>query len=147
MKAIVGIKDLSFDAAHYTSGADRKCKNLHGHTFRVEVEIYGEIESESGMVMDFLVIKKIIKNILSDYDHKIIVPKKDLDKIFIKGPFNVELKVIEYPNATTEYIALDIAKRIHGKIRKPVIVKLYEGLRNYVVIRWGFRDGRNTGYT
>lgn len=140
MKAFVGIKDLDFDAAHYTSGIEGKCKNLHGHTFRVEVEVYGEIESKSGMVIDFLVLKKIIKEILSDYDHKIIVPRKDLDKIRIEGPFNIEFKVIEYPEATTEYIALDIAKRIYDKIGNPVIVKLYEGLRNYVIVKWGFEN-------
>jgi len=140
MKAIVGIKDLNFDAAHYTSGIESKCKNLHGHTFRVEVEVYGEIESKSGMVIDFLVLKKIIKKILSDYDHKIIVPKKDLDKIRIEGPFNVEFKVIDYPEATTEYIALDIAKRVYEEIGLSVKVKLYEGSRNYVIVKWGFRN-------
>ncbi|RLG83829.1 MAG: 6-carboxytetrahydropterin synthase [Thermoprotei archaeon] len=144
MKAIIGIKDLDFDAAHYTGGIESKCKNLHGHTFRVEVEVYGEIEPKSGMVIDFLLLKRIVKDILSDYDHKIIVPKKDLDKIRIEGPFNIEFKAIEYPEATTEYIALDIARRIYDKIGTPVIVKLYEGLRNYVVVKWGFKNERDS---
>ena len=140
MKAIVGIKDLDFDAAHYTKGNESKCRNLHGHTYRVEVEIYGEISRENGMVIDFLLLKKVVKKILSEYDHKIIIPRKDLDKVDIKGPFNVEIKVIDYPEATTEYIALDIAKRVYAELGKPVVVKLYEGLRNYVVVKWGFEN-------
>jgi len=136
----VGVEGLDFDAAHYTGGSEGKCGNLHGHTFRVDVEVYGEIDRKTGMVIDFLVLKRIVKRIISEYDHRVIVPRKDLDRIRIDGPFNVEFKVIDYPEATTEYIALDIAKRIYEELGLPVKVKLYEGSRNYVVVKWGFRD-------
>ena len=134
VRARVGIEGLTFDASHYTKGAFRECMNLHGHTFRVDVEVEGEINPESGMVMDFDIIKKTIKEVISDYDHKIIVPKKDLNRIKIEGPFNTVIKVLEYPEATTEYIALDIARKIKSKLGLPVKVKVHEGIKNYVII-------------
>ena len=130
----VGIENLSFDAAHYTKGAEGKCMNLHGHTFKVSVEVEGEVNPETGFVIDFTVLKKLVKNIIEDYDHKIVIPKKDLNETFIKGRFRGEVKILDYPEASTEYIALDIARRIYEKLKMPVKVKLFEGLRNYVVV-------------
>ncbi|MCD6341213.1 MAG: 6-carboxytetrahydropterin synthase [Desulfurococcales archaeon] len=130
----VGVEGLTFDASHYTKGIAEKCMNLHGHTFRVSVEVEGDIDPETGMVVDFSALKKVVKEVISDYDHKIIVPRKDLGKISIEGPFNTGVKVIDYPEATTEYLALSIAKEIKERLGMPVRVKLYEGERNYVVV-------------
>ncbi|RLG83949.1 MAG: 6-carboxytetrahydropterin synthase [Thermoprotei archaeon] len=139
-RAVVGISGLTFDVSHYTKGASSKCMNIHGHTFKLSVEVEGFINEDTGMVIDFIILKKIVREIINEYDHKVIVPKKDVGKISIKGPFNAEMKVIDYPEATTEYIALDIAKRIYEKLKMPVRVKLYEGENNYVIITWGFEQ-------
>jgi len=130
----VGVEDLSFDAAHYTKGVGGKCMNIHGHTFRVNVEVEGEVDPETGFVIDFSVLKKIVKEVIEEYDHKVIVPKKDVNETFLKGKFRGEIKVLDYPEASTEYIALDIARKIHEKLNMPVKVKLFEGLRNYVIV-------------
>ncbi|MEM4786070.1 MAG: 6-carboxytetrahydropterin synthase, partial [Desulfurococcaceae archaeon] len=112
----------------------RECLNLHGHTYRLSIEVKGDIDPDTGMVIDFSILKKEILSIVKEYDHKIIVSKRDLDKISIKGPFNTEFKIIDYPYATAEYIALDIARRLREKIKLPVRLKLYEGLNNYVIV-------------
>jgi len=130
----VGVEDLSFDAAHYTKGVEGKCMNLHGHTFRVNVEVEGEVDPKTGFVIDFSVLKKIVKEVIEEYDHKVIVPKKDINETFLKGKFKGEIKVLDYPEASTEYIALDIARKIYEKLNMPVKVKLFEGLRNYVIV-------------
>jgi len=135
-KVVVGVEGFTFDSAHYTKGITSKCMNIHGHTFKLSVEVEGEINPETGMVVDFLVLKDIVKKVISEYDHKFIIPKKDFEKIRVEGPFNYEYKVIDYPEATTEYIALDIAKKIYEKLNLPVKVKLYEGSRNYVIIHY-----------
>ena len=132
----VGVEGFTFDSAHYTKGSSDKCLNLHGHTFRLEVEVEGEIDPETGMIIDFALLKNAVQEILADYDHRVIVPKKDIDKIVLSGPFHKCIKTIEYPQATTEYIALDIAKRLYEKLRMNVRVKLYEGNRNYVIIEY-----------
>jgi len=130
----VGVENLSFDAAHYTKGVEGKCMNLHGHTFKVNVEVEGVVNPETGFVVDFSVLKKIVKEVIKEYDHKVIVPKKDVNEIFLQGKFKGEVKVLDYPEASTEYIALDIARKIHVKLNMPVKVKLFEGLGNYVIV-------------
>ena len=136
----VGVEGFTFDSAHYTKGSSDKCLNLHGHTFRLEVEVEGEIDPETGMIIDFALLKNAVQEILADYDHRVIVPKKDIDKIVLSGPFHKCIKTIEYPQATTEYIALDIAKRLYEKLRMNVRVKLYEGNRNYVIVEYQGQD-------
>ncbi len=142
----VGVEKIYFDAAHYTKGINSKCMNLHGHTFRVDVVVYGEIDPETGMVIDFGILKKIVKEVIEEYDHTVIVPRKDLDHITIKGPFNVSIKIIDYPEATTEYIAIDIAKKLYEKLKLPIKVRLYEGSRNFaeVLYEGGQEDGEDT---
>ncbi len=130
----VGVENLSFDAAHYTKGVEGKCMNLHGHTFKVNVEVEGEVNPETGFVIDFSILKKIVKEVIEEYDHKVIVPKKDVNETFLKGKFKGEVKILDYPEASTEYIALDIARKIHVKLNMPVKVKLFEGLGNYVIV-------------
>ncbi|MCD6325791.1 6-carboxytetrahydropterin synthase [Candidatus Bathyarchaeota archaeon] len=130
----VGVEGFNFDSAHYTKGSSEKCLNLHGHTFRLDVEVEGEIDPETGMIIDFTLMKNAVKEILADYDHKVIVPKRDIDNVILSGPFHKCIKTIDYPEATTEYIALDIAKRLYEKFKKKVRVKLYEGNRNYVIV-------------
>ncbi len=48
-------KEFGFEAAHRLPNvaADHKCARLHGHSFRVEVRVVGEVGDESGWVMDF----------------------------------------------------------------------------------------------
>jgi 6-pyruvoyltetrahydropterin/6-carboxytetrahydropterin synthase len=52
-------REFCFEAAHRLTGvpADHKCSRLHGHSYRLEVHVAGEVDSQSGMVMDFADIK------------------------------------------------------------------------------------------
>ncbi len=63
-------KVFTFDAAHRLPGYEGKCGNLHGHTWTLTVGIEGGIDRETGMVMDFGDIGKIVKNqVLDLLDH------------------------------------------------------------------------------
>lgn len=64
-----------FDAAHYLPGHEGKCKNLHGHTYILEVTVGRDslIEggSSDGMVIDFSDLKSIVNKLVIDpLDHK-----------------------------------------------------------------------------
>ena len=65
MKMKLGIIDY-IDSAHYLPGHG-KCGKVHGHTYKVEIVIEGD-KKESGMVMDFYDIKKIVKEVMAEYD-------------------------------------------------------------------------------
>ncbi len=67
-------KKFSFEAAHNLPLHDGKCKNLHGHSYVLEVFVSGLVQNEGpkiGMVMDFSDLSKIVKEKIIDiWDHK-----------------------------------------------------------------------------
>ena len=62
----VGVID-HLDCAHFLPGHP-KCGSLHGHTYKVELVVEGEVRQ--GMVMDFADLKQSMREILVQYDHK-----------------------------------------------------------------------------
>ena len=67
----------SFDSAHFLSGYKGKCANIHGHRWKVEVEVQSETLIKGGqldsMVIDFGDLKKDVKAMVDEYDHALIV--------------------------------------------------------------------------
>jgi 6-pyruvoyltetrahydropterin/6-carboxytetrahydropterin synthase len=64
----LSIKD-SIAAAHFIPGHKGMCKNLHGHTWKIEVVLTSEKLNEIGMVADFIDIKAKLKDFLRVVDH------------------------------------------------------------------------------
>lgn len=60
----------SFASAHQLVGYEGPCENLHGHTWKVRVSLKGEKLDGLGMLFDFKQVKKLLKEILSEFDHK-----------------------------------------------------------------------------
>ncbi|TFG13214.1 6-pyruvoyl tetrahydropterin synthase family protein [Candidatus Thorarchaeota archaeon] len=65
-------RKLRFSAAHFVQGTDY-CESLHGHNYQVSITITGELDSY-GMVLDFGVVKKQVKEICDTLDHMILLP-------------------------------------------------------------------------
>lgn len=59
-----------FDAAHKLRGYVGKCANIHGHSWLVEVIVSGTELDKTGMLVDFSVLKKVLKDLLEKLDHK-----------------------------------------------------------------------------
>lgn len=69
-KRVLVSKEFTFDAAHHLHCYDGKCKNLHGHTYKVIFGLSGFVD-ERGLMMDFGEIKEIWKNEIEIHlDHK-----------------------------------------------------------------------------
>ena len=64
-------KEFTFDSAHKLPNVPdgHKCKNLHGHTYKLTVYLEGEIDEKLGWVMDFNELKQVIKPLLNRMDH------------------------------------------------------------------------------
>lgn len=56
-------------SAHYLRGYDGPCKDLHGHTWKVEVTIQAEKLNDTGLVLDFRDVKKRLEDTLRPIDH------------------------------------------------------------------------------
>ena len=102
-----------------------KCSNpnWHGHNYTLEVIVAGEVDPETGFVMDIKELKEIIRdNIISKVDHKNL----NLDTDFMKGKI-----------PTSENIVISIWNELVDKITKGKLysVKLYETENNYFEYR------------
>src|SRR4249920_1908865 len=67
---------LTLDAGHRVPGHAGKCRNLHGHTYVIEVEAIGVIPDD-GMVLDFGVVKEIMAEQVGPWDHAFLVWEGD----------------------------------------------------------------------
>ena len=65
-----------FAAAHQLQMVGEKCENLHGHNWNVEVRVRGDRLDEAGVLVDFGIVKKHVRAIMKELDHKFL---NDLD--------------------------------------------------------------------
>jgi len=76
-------KEIEFDAGHRVPLHASKCKNPHGHRYRVVARLVGDLITsgpESGMVRDFSIVKEALTTLVHDkYDHAFIVHEADDD--------------------------------------------------------------------
>lgn len=65
-------KELTFEAAHRLPNlpAGHKCSRLHGHSFKVEIHIQGDVDAKTGWVMDFTEIKQAFAPLYEQLDHQ-----------------------------------------------------------------------------
>ena len=66
--------NIRFSSAHIIPEYE-KCGRLHGHTYAVHAKIFGKPD-EKGIIMDFSVLKRILKEIADKLDHRVLIPQK-----------------------------------------------------------------------
>jgi 6-pyruvoyltetrahydropterin/6-carboxytetrahydropterin synthase len=105
----------TIEIAHRLVDHHGKCSNLHGHSVKVEVEIWSSKLNEMGMVIDFGDIKDAIKV----FDHKYINEEFNSDSVYAKNP-------------TAERLAHLFCKRINEMdFFSKVTVRVHETAKNY----------------
>ena len=122
-------KQFSFETGHALYGYDGKCRNVHGHSYKLAVTVIGKPITDSnnvkfGMVIDFTDLKKIVKEeIVNVFDHATVfnknTPHIELAKELKDRGHNVLL--VDY-QPTSEMMIIDFAEKI--KKRLPNNVKL-----------------------
>jgi 6-pyruvoyltetrahydropterin/6-carboxytetrahydropterin synthase len=68
---------LTFSAAHFLTIPGHKCESLHGHNYVVTVVVGGPIDLATGFVVDFAVVKRIVRPVIETLDHRVLVPTKN----------------------------------------------------------------------
>jgi len=123
-------KQFSFETGHALYGYDGKCKNVHGHSYRLGVTVIGKPITDTshvkfGMVIDFFDLKKIVKeDIVNVFDHATVfnknTPHVELARELETRGHNVLL--VDY-QPTSEMMVVDFAQKI--KRRLPDNIKLH----------------------
>jgi len=72
--AIELVKDFRFEAAHWLPNVpeNHKCRRIHGHSFRGEVAVRGELDPATGWVMDFADLKRAVDPLVDRLDHYLL---------------------------------------------------------------------------
>lgn len=65
-------KEDTFDAAHHLPNYTGLCKNLHGHTYKVQIGLNGPVDHEIGMVLDMATLGGILASICRKLDHTLL---------------------------------------------------------------------------
>jgi len=121
-------KEFTFDMAHALHEYDGLCKNVHGHTYKLRVTLIGEPQvadgPKKGMVMDFSVLKEIVKKPIVDrLDHSLVISK---NQEFLKDSLSMqdeERLIVTDFQPTCENLVAYIAEQILGNL--PEGVDLY----------------------
>jgi 6-pyruvoyltetrahydropterin/6-carboxytetrahydropterin synthase len=71
----------TFAAGHALRNYRGKCENVHGHNYRVRVLVRGEKLDETGMLADFVLLKKILRDVSEPLDHVFINDFPPFDKL------------------------------------------------------------------
>ncbi|ASV30317.1 6-pyruvoyl trahydropterin synthase family protein [Maribacter cobaltidurans] len=116
-------KQFNFETGHALYGYDGKCRNVHGHSYKLSVTVIGKPITDTshvklGMVIDFGDLKKIVKEeIVDKFDHATVfnknTPHVDLAKELTERGHNVILA--EY-QPTSENMVIDFAKKIKSRL-------------------------------
>ncbi len=130
MSTIRITKRFSFETGHALYGYDGKCRNVHGHSYKLYVTVIGNPISDTthvklGMVIDFSDLKVIVKNKIVDvFDHATVfnknTPHVELAKELADRGHNVIL--VDY-QPTSEMMIVDFANVIKQEL--PSHVKLH----------------------
>ncbi|MGH7594529.1 MAG: 6-pyruvoyl trahydropterin synthase family protein [Gemmatimonadales bacterium] len=65
---------LGFAAAHFLTFRGHACESLHGHNYRIAVTIEGPVDPECNFVIDFAVLKGILRQQVELFDHRVLLP-------------------------------------------------------------------------
>lgn len=115
--------------SHALLNYDGLCRNIHGHSYKLQVTIAGEPMQDAGspkdgMVIDFSILKKLIQEqIISKLDHSLMINEKaPIDKLSAMGQMYERLQVVPF-QPTSENMVLYIAGQV--KLLLPEHLELF----------------------
>ncbi|WP_298221402.1 6-carboxytetrahydropterin synthase [Flavobacterium sp.] len=120
-------KEFSFETGHALYGYDGKCKNVHGHSYKLSVTVIGvpitdRTNVKFGMVIDFSDLKKIVKEeIVDHFDHATVfnetTPHLELaNELKTRGHHVI---LVNY-QPTSENMVIDFAEKIKNRLPKSI---------------------------
>jgi len=129
---------LVFSSAHFITFRGHQCETLHGHNYRVGVTVEGSVDGETMFVVDFSVLKKIVRKLVDEIDHKVLLPLRNPKLAFRdEGQRRhvdyfgqptyvfpiVDCAMVPIENTTAEMLAQYFAQRVRDEL-------VAQGIRN-----------------
>lgn len=131
MKKFTCTKVFRFCCAHYLKETvTEKCKSTHGHSYKLEITLGCNYLSDNNMVIDFTILKEMIKPVIDFFDHQLIAPGIEL-KITV-GEYGKFIRFIEQP--TAEVMADIIFDFVEFQLDNPIYTEQHLVTRKRVWI-------------
>lgn len=123
-------KRYEWDMGHRLPSHNGKCRRLHGHRYVAEIDVTGDVQARSGMVIDFYLFKTILDDTIGQWDHKTMLFHTDpmwhsLVAIAHTEPENYGCFPVPFI-PTAENIAREIMRMLSTRNWKVTRVRVYE---------------------
>jgi len=128
-------KQFSFEMSHALLNYDGLCRNIHGHSYKLQITVKGEPLQDSaspkdGMVIDFSILKKLVQlHVVSELDHSLMINQHaPTDKLSELGQMYERHHVVPF-QPTSENMVVYIANKVQSILPEHLelfSVRLYE---------------------
>ena len=130
-KVAITKEDLVFAAAHFITFAGHRCEKLHGHNYRASVVVEGGLEQDSWFVVDFSAVKKLMRSLTAELDHRVLLPRDNPQLAISEASGSVHVAFAGQPryvfpagdcvilpihNTTVEMLAQYLAGRVRAQL-------------------------------
>ena len=122
---------IVFASAHFITFAGHRCEGLHGHNYRATVTVEGALDPDAWFVFDFVVLKKLMKQLCDEIDHVVLLPMQSQRVAVTVEGETVHVSVdgapryvfprrdcalLPIPNTTVEMLAKLLTERLKSEI-------------------------------
>lgn len=122
---------LVFASAHFITFAGHRCEGLHGHNYRASVTVEGTLDGENWLVFDFVILKKMMRTLCDEIDHKVLLPLSNPRIAVVEDGASVAVSyegqpryvfprgdcaLLPVPNTTVEMLAQMLATRLQAQL-------------------------------
>ncbi len=126
-------KEFHWEMGHRLPEHFGKCKNIHGHSYRMIVELDGEL-NDGGMIMDYYDLKKIVNPIVDHLDHAFMVFEKDEEIVRFLKSVKSKMIIVNFQSTVENicrYILTEIKKQSLPSNVQKVKVRIFESIDDY----------------
>lgn len=133
-------EDLVFAAAHFITLPGHRCEALHGHNYRTGVTLEGALDPESWFVFDFVALKRLMKELTDELDHRVLLPTQNPKLAVTQSGDRITVRydgterytfpagdcvLLPIPNTTVELLAQHLAQRLRDALARGGAVRLH----------------------
>lgn len=126
-------KEFKWEMGHRLPEHFGQCKNIHGHSYKMRIELEGEPDS-SGMVMDYYILEKIVNPLVEKLDHAFLVYKEDKEVISFLEKLNSKKVVVNFQSTVENLVTYFLEKLRRSEFPanvKSVKVRVHETSEDY----------------
>lgn len=101
--------EQTFAAGHALRDYKGKCENVHGHNFKVQVRIEGQRLDDTGMLVDFINVKTVMRKVIDRLDHQFL---NEIEPFDVKNPSAENIAEYFHTEMTTGLASTPVPIRI-----------------------------------